>query len=377
MSYRDVIAELVDAGLHPGKTAAKTKKDTGKELIGVFPYHTPDEIVYAAGAVPVGLWGGPTEIKEADKYLQSFCCILLRANVEYAMNGTYNLLKGIIIPTFCDSEKCTLENMKLAAPEGCKVIGMAYGQQRKIKAGMEYTISEYKRVRHELEELLGVLISDEKVEAAFAVYEDYRRTMREFCDVVSHHLDTIDAKTRQLIIKAGLYMDKAVYTAKVKEIIEGLKTEKADQFDGIKVVVTGIMAEPIGLLDIFKENGIAIAADEMSLGSRIWRTPAREDVEDVYDRIAYRYADQKADCFMFEPEKLRGQYVIDQYKETGSDAVVVFMMKFCDPEQYDYPIYKAELDTAKVPTLYMEVDQQTTGLEQLRTRVQSFAEMLD
>ena len=53
------------------------------------------------------------------------------------------------------------------------------------------------------------------------------------------------------------------------------------------------------------------------------------------------------------------------------------MEKFCDPEEYDYPIYKAELEEAEVPMLYMEVDQQTTGFEQIRTRVQSFREMLD
>ena len=60
-----------------------------------------------------------------------------------------------------------------------------------------------------------------------------------------------------------------------------------------------------------------------------------------------------------------------------ADAIVIMMEKFCDPEEYDYPIYKAELEEAEVPMLYMEVDQQTTGFEQIRTRVQSFREMLD
>ena len=52
------------------------------------------------------------------------------------------------------------------------------------------------------------------------------------------------------------------------------------------------------------------------------------------------------------------------------------MMKFCDPEEYDYPIYKAELEEAGVPELYLEIDQQLTTFEQIRTRVQSFTEML-
>ena len=151
MSYLDTIEELCQAGLHPGRTCRETKAATGKKLIGCVPYHTPDEVIYAGGCVPVGLWGGNPEFKQADRYLQSFCCGLLRAVVEYSMDGTYSILSGIVVPTFCDSMKCTLENLKLSAPEGMPVLGMSYGQQRKLKAGREYTIREYKRIRHEIE----------------------------------------------------------------------------------------------------------------------------------------------------------------------------------------------------------------------------------
>ena len=68
--------------------------------------------------------------------------------------------------------------------------------------------------------------------------------------------------------------------------------------------------------------------------------------------------------------------MINMVKETGADAVVVMMMKFCDPEEYDYPIYKAELEKAGIPELYLETDQQLSTFEQIRTRVQSFTEML-
>ena len=57
MSYREIIEKLCEAGANPGKTLMATKKETGKELVGVFPIHTPDEIVYAAGCVPIGMWG--------------------------------------------------------------------------------------------------------------------------------------------------------------------------------------------------------------------------------------------------------------------------------------------------------------------------------
>ena len=52
------------------------------------------------------------------------------------------------------------------------------------------------------------------------------------------------------------------------------------------------------------------------------------------------------------------------------------MMKFCDPGENDYPIIKKDIDDAGIPNLYIEIDQQTTNNEQVRTRIQTFAEIL-
>ena len=52
------------------------------------------------------------------------------------------------------------------------------------------------------------------------------------------------------------------------------------------------------------------------------------------------------------------------------------MMKFCDPEEYDYPLMKKMIDKLGTKNLYLEIDQQMPNNEQVRTRIQTFAEML-
>lgn len=375
MSYLNTIEQLCDAALHPGKTILATREETGKDLVGCFPIHTPEEIVYAAGCVPVGMWGGRTEIQLADKYLQSFCCSIMRTNVELAMRGTYDMLKAVIIPTFCDTMKCIVENMKLAMPK-VPTIAMAYPQHRTLSAGVEYTVSEIKRVRHQLELILGKIITERQIEEAFAVYEDYRQAMRRFTETSAEHPDIITARKRHLLIKAGQFMDKSIYTRMIKEISRGLEDELPSGFQGTRVVVTGLLSEPIEMLDIFDENHVAIGADDLSLGSRLWRTSTRRDVNDVFQKMACRIADQEGDTFLYEPEKKKGQMLVDMAEECRADGIIVLMMKFCDPEEYDYPIYKEEVEAASVPMLYLEIDQQLTSFEQIRTRVQSFTEML-
>lgn len=374
MSYKDIIEELCTAASHPAKTVKETKDQSGKDLVGCFPVHAPEEIVYAAGCIPVGMWGGKAEIVLADRYLQGFCCSVMRSNMEFGLAGAYNDLKAVIIPTFCDTLKCIVENWKVAVPQ-VPAIGMAYPQNRKIKAGAKYMVSELLRVKKELEQILGIVITDSQVEEAFGVYEEYRSTMRDFCQAVAEHPEHISARERQLIIKAGQFMDKAVYTDKVKQIVKGLNAEGPSTFSGIKVAVTGLMAEPVEVLEMFDDNNMAIVYDDLSQGSRLWRAKADDGIDDVYLKMASLVANQVGDTFLYEPEKLRGEMLIEAVKKNEADAVIVMLMKFCDPEEYDYPIYKAELEEAGIPELYLEVDQHMKSFEQFRTRIQSFAEM--
>ena len=68
--------------------------------------------------------------------------------------------------------------------------------------------------------------------------------------------------------------------------------------------------------------------------------------------------------------------LVNMVSKNKADGVVVFMMKFCDPEEFDYPIYKKELEAAGIPVLYLEIEQRMDSVEQHRTRIQSFVEML-
>jgi benzoyl-CoA reductase/2-hydroxyglutaryl-CoA dehydratase subunit BcrC/BadD/HgdB len=214
-----------------------------------------------------------------------------------------------------------------------------------------------------------------RIAEAFEVYEDYRRAMRAFVALAADYPLTIDARTRHLIIKASYFMDKKLYTKEIRTIIDGLNAREKESFPGIRAVATGYIAEPNEVLSIFAENQIAIVADDIAQESRQFRTPAREGGT-VWQRMTWRILDQRGCTFFCEEKKSRGQMLIDMVKASNAGAVVVCMMKFCDPEEFDYPIYKKQLEEAGIPILYLELDQHMDAFEQIRTRVQSFAEIM-
>ena len=134
--------------------------------------------------------------------------------------------------------------------------------------------------------------------------------------------------------------------------------------------------EPVGLLDAFTDLDYTIVCDDLAHESRQFRVPARKEGT-VMEKIAYRVIDLKGDTFFYEEMKTKGAGLIKAVKEHDADGIVVCMYKFCDPEEFDYPVYKKEIEEAKIPMLYLEVDQQMDSMEQIRTRLQTFGEMMD
>lgn len=51
-------------------------------------------------------------------------------------------------------------------------------------------------------------------------------------------------------------------------------------------------------------------------------------------------------------------------------------MKFCEPEEFDYPIYLQKFNELGIKSLKIEIEQQANSFEQAATRIQALVETL-
>lgn len=369
-----LIEELKTTASHPAASVRKAMAETGKKAVGCFPIYAPEELIYAAGALPVGMWGGPNTGTRASQYLQSFCCSLMKANTEQVLRGDYDMLSAVILTTYCDTLKCITENWKTAVPER-NPIPMVYPQNRKTEAGKLFFIEELTRVQGELERVLQTEITESKLEDAMEVYEDYRAAMRDFTKTAASFPQTFDAVSRHLVIKAGYFQDKKQYTETIRHLLSLLNREEPEPRAGKRIVLTGLLAEPPELLELFTENGLQVAADDLAQESRQFRVSAPE-VGTCFSRMAERLAGQDGCAFLYDSQKGRGENLVRMVQEADADAVIYCQLKFCDPDEFDYPLVKDAMEQAGIPMLQLEFEQQMESAEQLRTRVQGFAELL-
>ena len=373
MSVNALLEEFKVKAATPKQQLAEYKAQ-GKKVVGVLPYYAPEELVYAAGIVPMGMWGSNTKtISRAKEYCATFYCTIAQLALEMLLDGTMDQLDGIITPTICDTLRPMSQNFRVAMGDKMKVIFLAHPQNRFEEFGLQFCIDQYNHVKADLEEIAGRKITDSDIQDAIVVYNKSRAARREFVKLANEHCDVITPTKRSAVLKAFYFMEKPEYTAKLNELNAELAKLPVCDWKGTKVVTSGIICDNPKLLSIFEENNIAIAADDVAHETRSFRVDAPEDELDPVRALAKQFANIDYEVLLYDPESdknRRGEFVANMVKESGAQGLVLFMQQFCDPEEMEYPYLKKALNDAGVPHIKLGIDQQMRDFGQASTAIQ-------
>ena len=354
---------------------ARAAAAAGKKLVGVMPYFCPEELVYAAGLLPFGLWGGELQASESKRYYPAFICSILHTALELGIRGDLDVLSAVMIPNSCDSLKGMAANWKYGVGEKIPVVSVSYAQNRRLPAGEEFTVSQFRKILRELEAVTGRAVTDEDVRAAIKVYDQNRASLLRSTVLMGKHPELVSPADRCAVLKSRYFMDRAEHTALAEKLCALLEAAPEQPWKGLKMVTTGILADAPALLQILEENGIAVIADQVAHESVDLREPTPV-TEDPLLGMAQRLGKLEGCSVLFDPGKERGRQLVRLAQETGADGVLWIMTKFCDPEEFDFVPVKRMLDKAGIPVLSVDTDRQMVNYEQARSAVQAFAEIL-
>ena len=253
MAINTIIDEFKQVAANPKKQLLAYKAQ-GKKAIGVLPYYAPEELVYAAGMVPFGIWGtNDKTVSLAKEYCATFYCTIAQLALEMLLDGTMNELSGIITPVICDTLRPMSQNFRVAMDKKMAVIFLAHPQNRFDAAGKQFCIDQYTNVKKELEKIAGKEITVDALADAIKVYNASRKARREFVKLANEHCDVVTPTIRSAVLKASWFMLKDEYTKKLVELNKELAALPVAKWDGVKVVVSGIIYDSPALLKALEE----------------------------------------------------------------------------------------------------------------------------
>ncbi len=371
MSVQELMARFVAAAQNPAALKEKYLAE-GKKVVLMAPVYGPEEIVHSMGLVPMGAWGGDLELREAKRYFPTFLCSIVQSIVELGMRGAYEGASAIVIPSLCDSLKVLGQNWKYAVPS-IPFIPMTWPQNRKPDYARDFIIAGFRRVIRDLEEAAGAAFDEDRLAASIELYNAHNAAMRDLVPALAAHPE-ITAAQRGAVFKSAWFLPKEEHTALVRALLAELDAS-GPAGEKIPITLTGVLADAPGLVSLLDEYGFQIAADDVAAESRQYRADAPAGGPPL-ERLARKF--QAMDCcsVLYDPDKRRVEHIVELARNSGSRAVVMVLTKFCDPEEFDYPLIKRACEEAGLPMIQIEADRQMVNYEQARTMLETLREAL-
>ena len=372
----EILARFSQVVEEPYGRLDQWKNETGNKVVGCFPMHVPEEIVHAAGALPVILLGSDDPIPLADEYLQPFVCCLVRSNLHLVMSRKLDFLDSVIIPDICDSVKCVADIPKLHH-QGSFYHQLLLPAKLTTPSSLEYLRLQFSRLRYSMEKLAERKIKDEDLGRSIAVYNQHRALLRSLYDLRREKPALISPREMETIVAASMLMPKEEHNNLLAQILEQAQRAEAAPTNNVRVILSGCLCEEPtkGLLDILKECDAVVVDDDLYVGGRYFATPVDEHKNPI-EALAERYTNGIPCPTKHEPHKNWGDYLVGLARDSGARGVIIVMLKFCEPHAFDYPLIKQKLGAAGIPHLLIERIHEKVTSGGIRTRVEAFIEML-
>ena len=97
-----MIEELSEISSATLNQTVKVWKGQGKKVVGFMCSYVPEEIIYAAGVIPYRVRAtGFTKTSRSDALMSNFSCSFARSCLEFALDGTYDFLDGLVASDSC------------------------------------------------------------------------------------------------------------------------------------------------------------------------------------------------------------------------------------------------------------------------------------
>jgi benzoyl-CoA reductase subunit C len=353
--------------------SAKHWKTKGHPIIGWTCTYTPEEIISAAQALPIMVWGSLGETNLADAYMPSNSCSFARSTFNSALRGEFDYLDAFVESTSCDNREKTYDMWTHYS----KVTNfyLINTPHTNTEAAHQFFHREIVKFRQWLEHTFNTQITEDSLRQAIAEYNENRDLLRKIYDLKMMKPPLISGAEYLEIALSGLVMPKAEHSTLMKQFLDEAEDRSNQPHEGLRLMISGSVMDNTELVRLIESVGATVVADDWCTGSRYFWDNVRADSNDPLKAIAERYLNKVPSSFMVNCEQRFG-FTAELARRFDVDGVIMFIIKYCDTHMFDAPQMRDQLKAMGLPVLYLEWEHSMSGFASLKTRIEAFVEMV-
>lgn len=361
-----------------------------RKVIGTYCLMVPEELIYAAGAIPVRLCGGSYEASSiGDALVPRDTCPVVKASLGFSsldLVSLYQRCDVVIIPTTCDAKRKMGEELSAFT----EVWMLEVPHVKESEGSRRQWLEQLYALKKNIEKLTGKRFRGGKIrrkalDGAIKMVGKAQYEARRLYELRSASPPVIPGREAMLAINAYGFDTAPEWTEAMALLNDELKTRRREgrsvySEHAPRILLAG--SPPIfpnwKIPSLLEEMGAVIVADESCMGSRYLYDPVgttEKSVTDMMVGIAARYL-MPCVCPSFAPNEDRLYRLLQMVDEFDINGIVYHVLKGC--VIYDFELIRVEkiMKERNIPVLRIETDYSPEDIEQLRTRIEAFVEML-
>ncbi|HET7421646.1 MAG TPA: 2-hydroxyacyl-CoA dehydratase [Candidatus Dormibacteraeota bacterium] len=349
------------------------------KVVGHFQVYFPEEIVHAAGMLPLKVMGAGDQLesRRADSHIGSFICSICRSSLELGLSQRLGMLSAFYSQPICDVARNLTGIWGRNFPQQPAEI-LYLPQNVNSRHAPRYLADEYDRLVANLERTGGRPVTVESLNRSIALFNENRRLLRELYAVKRSTPWLLSAREAYVLVRAGSVMPREEHNALLTSALDALQARQGRKQDRVRVVFEGGFCEqpPLDMLQLIEE-ACYVVDDDLLVGMRWLTEDVPDDTTDPLLALATAYVETSTySPVQHDERKPKEEMLLARIEASQAQAAILAAAKMCEPGLDEQVAYSHALEARGIPFLVLEFEEKMSGLERMRMEVETFVESI-
>ena len=359
-------------------------------VLGIYCIMIPEEFIYAAGAVPIRLCSGCFESSQiGEDLIPRDGCPLVKSTMGFSIQTglkIFDMCDVVVIPTTCDAKRKLGEELSAFKEVWMLEVPhikdtdfsrtMWIEQMFALKTKIEnYVSTKGKKKRITRQKLYNAIKN-----SARAQFE-----IRRLILLRKSASPVISGRQAAIVLNSYAYAPVTDWTDALSKLNTQLSENSnknkllySETRPRIYIVGSPMIFPNLKIIALVEEMGGIVVCDESCTGDRSLYDPIGSTEKSLNNQviaIASRYL-APCVCPSFSPNGDRLEKIKQTVSEFDVDGVLYHVLKGCVIYDFEVPRVEKVLTSGETPLLRIETDYNQEDIEQIRTRIEAFIEIL-
>jgi benzoyl-CoA reductase subunit C len=366
-----------------GNTHEYAKSLQNKEWLvaGYMCTHVPEEILYAAGIVPVRILTSHESQATTRSYIHETYCSFSHDCAYQGLKHHYDYLDLLVHSSSCIhmAEAFNVWVRFAGFEQKSHLISFPHIIHAKPAGG--FIVESFGEFKQFIERFTKKAITDDDLERAIKVYNHTRRLLKRLWEFLRRDNPPVTGSEVATVTLASQVMEKQECNQMLEKLIQRLEAAPGKAQSGVRLMVTGGACDDLRIFNLLEDlnYSTSLVFVDSCTATRYFWFEIPEDrpnkLEAIAEGLISRIPCPAKDNVPGTGEKKRFRFIQQFIQDFKPDGIVFLYQRFCSPQSMDIVALKPIVDMLGIPWTEIELDT-TVPTTQFGTQLEALVEII-